>query len=49
LRADARFRELPVVVTSAVSSEPPPGADACLTKPFDATQLDREVARLCAH
>lgn len=49
LRADPRFRETPVVVTSAVTGERPPGADACLQKPFDVAQLDREVARLCAH
>jgi CheY-like chemotaxis protein len=49
LRSDPRYQSLPVVVTSAVASESPPGADACLQKPFDLTQLDRAVARLCAH
>jgi CheY-like chemotaxis protein len=49
IRGDPRFQELPVVVTSAVASERPPGADACLQKPFEVTNLDREVARLCAH
>jgi len=49
LRADPRFQDLPVVVTSAFSCERPPGADACLQKPFEVAQLDREVARLCAH
>ncbi len=49
LRADPRFADLPVVVTSAVAREAPPGADACLEKPFDVGQLNREVARLCGH
>jgi CheY-like chemotaxis protein len=49
LRHDPRFQNLPVVVTSAVAAESPPGADACLQKPFDVGQLDRAVARLCAH
>ena len=49
IRADPRFRELPVVVASAVVGECPDGADAWLQKPFDLTDLDREVARLCAH
>jgi two-component system, chemotaxis family, chemotaxis protein CheY len=49
LRADPKFQDLPVVVTSAVASESPASADACLQKPFDVRQLDREVARLCAH
>jgi CheY-like chemotaxis protein len=49
LRADPRFQDLPVVVTSAFPCERPPGADACLQKPFEVSQLDREVARLCAH
>ena len=49
LRADPRYHELPVVVTSAVAGARPPGADACLQKPFDVARLDREVARLTAH
>ena len=49
LRQDPKFQEVPVVVTSAVASESPKGADACLQKPFDVGQLDREVARLTAH
>jgi CheY-like chemotaxis protein len=49
LRKDPRYEGLPVVVTSAVAAESPPGADACLQKPFDLAQLDRAVARLCAH
>lgn len=49
IRADPRFRELPVVVASAVVGECPAGADAWLQKPFDLADLDREVARLCAH
>jgi two-component system, chemotaxis family, chemotaxis protein CheY len=49
LRADPRFQDLPVVVTSAVTGDAPPGADAWLRKPFDVRQLDREVARLTAH
>jgi chemosensory pili system protein ChpA (sensor histidine kinase/response regulator) len=49
LRADPRFHDLPVVVTSAVAGERPRGADACLQKPFDVAQLDQTVARLCAH
>jgi len=49
LRADPRFRELPVVVASAVAGECPLGADAWLQKPFDLADLDRAVARLCAN
>jgi two-component system, chemotaxis family, chemotaxis protein CheY len=49
LRADPRLHDVPVLVTSAVAGEQPPGADAWLQKPFDLTQLDRAVARLCAH
>jgi CheY-like chemotaxis protein len=49
LRDDPRHHGTPVVVTSAVASESPPGADECLQKPFDLAQLDRAVARLCAH
>jgi len=49
LRADPRFHDTPVVVASAAAGEGPPGADVCLRKPFDVRQLDREVARLCAH
>jgi CheY-like chemotaxis protein len=49
IRHDPRYRDLPVVVASAVAHESPAGADACLQKPFDLRQLDREVARLCAH
>ena len=49
LRDDPRLRVVPVLVTSAVAGEQPPGADAWLQKPFDLTQLDRAVARLCAH
>ncbi len=49
LRSDPKFQDVPVVVTSAVASESPDGADACLQKPFDVSQLDREVTRLTAH
>jgi two-component system, chemotaxis family, chemotaxis protein CheY len=49
LRADPRYEELPVVVTSAVTGVRPPGADACLQKPFDVSALDEQVARLCSH
>ena len=49
IRSDPRFREVPVVVASAVVGECPLGADAWLQKPFDLADLDREVARLCAH
>lgn len=49
IRADPKFHDLPVVVASAVATECPAGADAWLQKPFDLTDLDREVARLCAH
>jgi CheY-like chemotaxis protein len=49
IRSDPRFSELPVVVASAVVGECPIGADSWLQKPFDLTDLDREVARLCAH
>jgi len=49
LRADPKFHDVPVVVTSAVASEGPADADVCLQKPFDLVRLDREVARLCAH
>jgi chemosensory pili system protein ChpA (sensor histidine kinase/response regulator) len=49
LRSDPRYQELPVVVTSAVAGASPPGADACLQKPFDVSALDEEVARLCSH
>ena len=46
---DARRCSVPVVVTSAVASDSPPGADDCLQKPFEVSQLDRAVVRLCAH
>ena len=50
LRSDPRFHDVPVMVTSAVPvRELPPGADLSLPKPFDAAQLGRAVARLCAH
>lgn len=49
LRCHPTLHDLPVLVTSAAPGEPPPGADACLPKPFDVTQLDSIVARLCAH
>ena len=49
LRHDPKHQGVPVVVTSAVASESPAGADLCLQKPFDVGQLDRAVARLCAH
>ncbi len=49
IRGDPKFQDLPVVVTSAVAAQSPEGADACLQKPFDVGQLDREVARLTAH
>ena len=49
IRTDPKFRDLPVVVASAVVAECPPGADAWLQKPFDLVELDREVARLCAN
>lgn len=49
LRADPKFHELPVVVTSAVAFDGPAEADVCLQKPFDLGRLDHEVARLCAH
>jgi CheY-like chemotaxis protein len=49
IRGDPKYRELPVVVASAVVGECPLGADAWLQKPFDLADLDREVARLCAH
>ena len=49
IRADPKFQDVPVVVASAVAIECPTGADAWLQKPFDLTDLDREVARLCAH
>jgi two-component system, chemotaxis family, chemotaxis protein CheY len=49
LRQDPKHHGVPVVVTSAVAAESPAGADYCLQKPFDVGQLDRAVARLCAH
>jgi two-component system, chemotaxis family, chemotaxis protein CheY len=49
IRSDPRFREVPVVVASAVVRECPLGADGWLQKPFDLADLDREVARFCAH
>jgi len=50
LRADPRFHDVPVMVTSAAPGrELPSGADLSLPKPFDAAQLGRAVARLCAH
>jgi CheY-like chemotaxis protein len=49
IRGDPKFQDVPVVVTSAVATQSPEGADACLQKPFDVGQLDREVARLTAH
>jgi CheY-like chemotaxis protein len=37
---------VPVIVTSAVASRAPPGADACLEKPFGAAELGALLARL---
>jgi CheY-like chemotaxis protein len=40
---------VPVIVTSAVAANrPPPGADACLEKPFEAAQLRALVARFAS-
>jgi CheY-like chemotaxis protein len=49
IRADPRFRDVPVVVASAVAGECPLGADGWLQKPFDLADLDREVSRFCAN
>ncbi len=49
LRSDPRFRELPVVVTSATTQDRLEGADAVLQKPFEIRELNREVARLTRH
>ncbi len=49
IRADPKFHDIPVVVASAAATEFPTGADAWLQKPFDLADLDRTVARLCAH
>lgn len=50
LRADPRFQELPVVVTSSVvDGHLPDGADACLQKPFALEDLDHEMTRFCSH
>jgi CheY-like chemotaxis protein len=49
IRSEAKFQEVPVVVTSAAADDHPEGADAWLQKPFDVRQLDREMSRLCAH
>lgn len=41
--------EVPVIVTSALAaSRAPPRADACLEKPFEASELDALVARLAS-
>jgi CheY-like chemotaxis protein len=39
---------VPVIVTSAAAKRPPPGADACLEKPFEAAQLRALVARFAS-
>ncbi len=49
IRGHPKYRDLPVVVTSAVAGEGPAEADSSLQKPFDVHDLDREVARLCSH
>lgn len=49
IRADPKFREVPVVVVSAVLDDCPLGADGWLQKPFDLAALHREMTRLCAH
>jgi CheY-like chemotaxis protein len=49
LRADPKFHDVRVVVASAVLRERPAGADAWLQKPFEVSQLDSAVSRLCAH
>ncbi len=49
LRADPKFQGMPVLVTSAITSQAPADADVYLQKPFDLSRLDHEVARLCAH
>ena len=49
LRSHPKYQDLPVVVTSAAAGAEPRGADVYLAKPFDVSQLDREVARLTAH
>ncbi|MEW6775414.1 MAG: response regulator [Bdellovibrionota bacterium] len=50
LRADARYRDLPVIFLSAKANRAEQeqglraGADACLTKPFDPMKVGQEVS-----
>ncbi|MBU8897246.1 response regulator [Corallococcus sp. H22C18031201] len=48
LRAQARFRDVPVLVLTAVSTEAPKGTRGVLRKPFVVEELLDAVQQLCA-
>jgi CheY-like chemotaxis protein len=46
IRADARLVAVPVIVTTGVSADRPPGATVVLKKPIDAASLIKELDRV---
>ena len=47
LQADPSFRDLPVIIVSAVADQAPPGAAAVLAKPYEMSRLLELVGRHC--
>jgi CheY-like chemotaxis protein len=48
MRSDALLRGNPIIVSTAVPEESPPGVDAILAKPFDLDSLVGVVERYCS-
>jgi CheY-like chemotaxis protein len=48
IRGDPRLTSVPVVVTTGVSADRPPGATLVMTKPIDGSLFVREIDRLTA-
>jgi CheY-like chemotaxis protein len=48
IRGDPRLTSVPVVVTTGVSSDRPPGATLVMKKPIDSIRFVREIDRLTA-
>lgn len=47
LNADPSFRDLPVIIVSAVADQAPPGAAEVLAKPYEMSRLLELVGRHC--